>query len=346
MHHELTAEDLRFLPPDLPESELLGFVDKAWGITGTLKPLAGERDQNFRLTTDEGERYVLKVGGPLEDLSLVDYQVRALLRIEDFDPAIPVPRLIRSTEGKPVERMIDHDGKPHTVRLLSYVPGVPIREFVPPPLAACHAVGTVQGRICDAFRDFSHPAQDHFMPWDMMNGLVESPALRKGYLPEDLQNVCERHLDRLGEASLPRMHELPSQVIHNDAHTGNVMCNPDDPSEITGVIDFGDLACRPILTDLATSLTSFMGHADDPIAAAQQLVRGFNSVYPIPDEQLELMYDAVLTRSIMTVQLLNFRAMHTHSAPSLLTIDVPDAIENLRVVLAIDAQEFLQSVTL
>ena len=282
----------------------------------------------------------------MEDLSLVDYQVRALLRIEDFDRTIPVPRMVRSLGGKPVERMIDHDGEPHTVRLLTYVPGVPIREFVPPPLAACRAVGELQARICEALRDFSHLAQDHFMPWDMLNGLVESPALRKGYLPDDLQPICEAHLERLKKNSLPRMRELPAQVIHNDAHTGNVMCDPGDPARITGVIDFGDLACRPILMDLATSLTSFMGHAEEPLAAAQNLVRGFDSVYPIPGAQLELLYDAVLTRSIMTVQLLNFRAMHTDHNTSLLTVDLPDAIDNLRVLLAIDPQEFLQTVML
>lgn len=300
MHHELTPEDLRFLPPALPESVVLGFVEAAWGITGSLKALAGERDQNFRMTAKSGERYVLKVGSPMEDLSLVDYQVGALLHIEAFDRTIPVPRMIRSREGKPVECMIDDGGEGHAVRVLSYVPGVPIRERMPPPPEACLAIGTLQGRICEALRDFSHEAQDHFMPWDTMNGLVESPALRTAYLPDDLQPVCETHLLRLERDTLPRMRALPSQVIHNDAHTGNVMCDPDYPSEITGFIDFGDLAHRPIIADLATSLTSFMGHAEEPLTAAENVVRGFNAVYPIPDEQLELLYDALVARAILT----------------------------------------------
>lgn len=345
MLHELTPEDLRFLPPNLPEAELLEFTEQGWGVTGKLKHLAGERDQNFRLTTAGGEHFVLKIGSPMEELSLVDYQVQALLRIEAYDPSIPVPRLVRSSAGKAVEHLIDQDGEAHTVRLLTYVPGVPIREFVPPPLAACRSVGNLQGRICRALQDFSHEARDHFMPWDAMNGLVESPALRHGYLPDDLQAVCERHIERLAADSLPRMHELPSQVIHNDAHTGNVMCNPHDPTEITGVIDFGDLAHRPILTELATSLTSFMGHAADPLEAAKVLIGGFNDAFPIPGEQIELLYDALVARSIMTVQLLNFRARHTEYHESLVTIDVPDAVDNLRVVLGIDPREFLQVVT-
>jgi len=345
MLHELTPEDLRFLPPNLPEPELLEFVESAWGITGEPKALAGERDQNFRLTTPDGERFILKVGSPMEDPSLVDFQVQALLRIESFDPSIPVPRLVHSRNGKPIEHLVTGDDQAHTIRLLTYVRGVPIGQFMPAPPAACRSVGRLQGRVCRALENFSHEAEDHFMPWDALNGLVESPALRLGYLPDDLQAICETHIDRLAADSLPRMRALPAQVIHNDAHSGNVMCDPDDPETITGVIDFGDLVHRPILTDLATSLTSFMGNAVDPLAAAGCLVGGFDEAFPVPHEQLELLYDAVLARSILTVQLMNFRARHTDHHESLVTVDVPDAIKNLRVILMIDPVEFQETVT-
>lgn len=344
MHNNLTPEDLRFLPPNLPEAALINFVERTWAISGNLKPLAGERDQNFRLTTNDGARYVLKIGSPMEDTSLVDYQVQALLRIEAHDDTIPVPRLFPSNSGTCVERLIANDGEAHTVRLLSFLPGVPIREFSPPPLEACYAVGQLQGRVSEALRGFSHEAQTHFMPWDPMNGLVLSPELRTGYLPDDLRPLCDPYLDRLEKYSLPRMRELPAQVIHNDAHTGNVLCNPDNPAEITGIIDFGDLAYRPLLTDIATSVTSFMGHAEDPLAAASAIVKGFNEALAVPHEQLELLFDAVLARAILTVQLLNFRARHTDHHESLVAIDLPDAIHTLRVIMEIEPGTFLGTI--
>ena len=177
-----------------------------------------------------------------------------------------------------------------------------------------------------------------------MNGLVVSPELRTGYLPDDLRALCDPHLDRLEKCSLPRMRELPAQVIHNDAHTGNVLCNPDNPAEITGIIDFGDLAYRPLLTDIATSLTSFMGHAENPLAAASALVSGFNEALAVPREQLELLYDAVVARAILTVQLLNFRARHTEHHESLLVFDLPDAIYSLRVIMAIEPDAFFETI--
>ena len=344
MPRNLTPEDLRFVPPNLREDPLIDFVEKVWRIKGHLKALPGERDQNFRLTTDDRERYVLKIGSPVEDLALVDYQVQALLWIETFDASIPVPRLIPSSEGARVEHMLGEDGKAYAVRLLNYVPGTPLREFVPPPLGACRGVGRLQGHICEALRGFAHEAQDHFMPWDAMNGLVVTPALCADYLPEDLRTLCAPHLERLEKDSLPRMHELPAQVIHNDAHTGNVLCKPDNPGEITGIIDFGDLAHRPILTDLATSLASFFGHADNPLAAAQALVHGFNEIFPIPREQLELLYDAMMARAILTVQLLTFRARHANDHGSLVAADLFESTETLQRIMNVDPDNFLESV--
>lgn len=345
MQRTLTPEHLRFVPPALPESKLIEFVEGAWNIAGRLKPLPGERDQNFRLASEDGQHYVLKVGSPLEDLSLVDYQVQALLRIEAIDATIPVPRLVSSISGTRVERLVDDNGEAHSVRLLSFLPGTPIRDFMPPSAEACHAVGRLQGRICAALLGFSHEAADHFMPWDAMNGLVVSSTLCSDFLPGELQRICRPYLDRLENESLPRMHALPAQVIHNDAHTGNVLCDPQDPDEITGIIDFGDLAHRPVLTDLATSLTSFMGHAENPLEAACALVRGFDEVFPVPHEQLELLYDALLARSILTVQLLSFRARHTDHDQSLLAVDLPDAIDNLHAIIETKPDKFLEAIT-
>jgi Ser/Thr protein kinase RdoA (MazF antagonist) len=211
-------------------------------------------------------------------------------------------------------------------------------------LEVIRETGRLQGRLCRAFADFTHPAQHHFMPWDALNGIVESPALRHGYLPEPFEERCAPVLERLAHDSLPRMRSLPAQVIHNDAHRGNILCSPGNPAEISGVIDFGDLACRPIITDLATSLTSFIGHTEEPLRAAAKLVAGFRSVLATDDAQLALLYDAVLTRAILTVQLLTYRIRHTGAPESVQTIDLAESIVNLDVALSIDPEQFLATV--
>jgi len=141
------------------------------------------------------------------------------------------------------------------------------------------------------------------------------------------------------------MRSLPAQVIHNDAHRGNIMCDPDDAGVVTGVIDFGDLAFRPVVTDLATSLTSFTGHHHDPLQIAATLVAGFRSILDIDDAQLALLYDALLTRAILTVQLLTYRVRHAGAPESVRTVDLAESVVNLEVALSMDPDRFLAAVS-
>jgi Ser/Thr protein kinase RdoA (MazF antagonist) len=43
-----------------------GHIAGLYGVSGTTQPLAGEHDQNFLLTTDDGEQYVLKLSHAAE----------------------------------------------------------------------------------------------------------------------------------------------------------------------------------------------------------------------------------------------------------------------------------------
>ena len=122
------------------------------------------------------------------------------------------------------------------------------------------------------------------------------------------------------------------------------MCHADNPSTITGVIDFGDLVKRPLVVDLATSLVSVIEHSPTPLHASAALVSGFSKHMPVPAEQLELLYDAILARAIMTVQLIDFRVRNTDVEASVGAEELPEAKFGLRKLLAIDPAEFLDFV--
>jgi len=337
-HQALTADYLRLSPPRLSKDLLEPFLRDYWGIEGELSHLSGERDQNFGVAAADGSRYVLKIASLLEDLVLVDFQTQALLHLEAADPTIPVPRMQRSLEGNLFESLTTESGA-HPVRVLSWVDGTPFGELDPPSHDTITQIGALQGRMCRAFRGFTHAGGAHFMPWDILNGLVESDALRTNYLRGDLAEQCEPILEHLAAVALPRMRRLPHQVIHNDAHSGNVLCDPNNPATVTGVIDFGDLLYRPIVVDLATSLASFLERGESPVAESAALVAGFARHMDIPTEQLELVYDALMARAILIVQLLQFRAENTEAGASLVDEDIPLVRRGLEFALTIDRDE-------
>ena len=343
MQNELTPSDLRFTPPQLSRELLEQFLEDHWGISGTSKPLSGERDQNTRVCTGNDKCYVLKVSSPLEDPILVDFQVQAMRHLEQADPTIPIPRVQRSLDGAFAKTLRSNEGK-HVVRLLSWVDGVPLEDAAPCSPGVITQIGSLQGRMCKAFAGFRHAGGAHFMPWNILNGLVTSHELRTRYLRDGLAERCSPALQRLENESLPRMRALPVQTIHNDGHWGNVLCDPAAPGTITGVIDFGDQIEGPLVVDLATSMASILERSQDPLEAAAALLRGFELHVTLPDEQRELLYDATLARAIMIVQLLEFRAEHTEVDPGLRDVDIPIVKQTLEKILCIDPDDFLQAV--
>ncbi|MDX1557250.1 MAG: hypothetical protein R3212_14580, partial [Xanthomonadales bacterium] len=83
---ELTVDDLGFEAPHFSSDRIAEMARALFGISGDLRPLGGERDQNTRITDSQGRQFVVKVSGAAEDPATVDFQVKALLHVERQDP--------------------------------------------------------------------------------------------------------------------------------------------------------------------------------------------------------------------------------------------------------------------
>lgn len=333
----LTLKDLRFNPPQISKERLRDFVEKTYGKTGPLKYLKGERDQNHRLTTEEGQQFVLKIAGADEDASIVDFQVQALLHVEKTDPELNIPRIIPTLEGCPTVQITDADVH-HEARLLSYVQGVPLGGEAAPSLKTLKDIGAFQGKLCKALKDFQHPAANHFMPWDISNGLVLNPSLAKGKT-DDIEQLVVPLLDHFKDSVLPTLKTLRRQVIHNDGHQGNLLKSAPGVDDFVGAIDFGDLICAPLIDDLAVSMDSFMPGSADPIEAGAALVSGFHQHYPLLRQEIEILYDVCLLRGALTVQLYDFRIRHSDTEDPEDKKDYPVNVRDLKHNLAIKGDE-------
>src|ERR1700741_3904735 len=81
-------------PPAFSSDELLVIAQERFGLSGEVKPLVSERDQNARLRTPAGE-YVLKVANLREDRAALEFQQTVLAHLEAVAPDLPVPRIQR-----------------------------------------------------------------------------------------------------------------------------------------------------------------------------------------------------------------------------------------------------------
>ena len=242
MTAQIKNSDIKFLdrnPPVFSVDEAKQIAHNLFGLSGNFLPLESERDQNFHIQTQNNDNYVLKLSNAVENPDVIDFQTQALLHIEQQDPTLPVPRVVRTQEGVPTGLIKSSTGQQHIVHSLTYLPGVVLDDVVKTP-ALWRNLGRMIGRLDIALRGFFHPHARHELLWDITRCAELRPHTI--HITEAIarQNI-ETILDRMAADVLPRLKSLRHQVIHCDAHSHNVLTDPQHPDTITGILDFGDM---------------------------------------------------------------------------------------------------------
>jgi len=292
--------------PDLPPAEVNALVRRLYGIDGSVKPLAGERDQNCLVETVDGRRYVIKISNPSEPVSVADFQIAALDHIARISPEQPVPRVVRSLAGDAHGTVVLANGQPTTVRMLTYLDGVQIRETVRTP-AQRYAMGTGLAKLNRALHGFAHAGATHDLLWNV-SAAHRLAAKLDGIVDAQRRTLAEAFMARFTEHVLPRLASLRSQVIHNDYHLYNVLVAPDDQARIVGIIDFGDMLHAPLVGEVATAAAFHMTGNADPFEGPAQFVSAYHATLPLNDVEQDIVADLMATRHLITVLISEWRA--------------------------------------
>ncbi|MDA0136688.1 aminotransferase class III-fold pyridoxal phosphate-dependent enzyme [Solirubrobacter deserti] len=156
------------------------------------------------------------------------------------------------------------DGR--TVRLLSWLEGEPWAAR-PGDRAS---LGRTVARVDRALRDFTHPDLHRPHRWN-------------------LKHVVDG------------LDHLPHQLIHNDANDYNVLVGAD--GQVSGLIDFGDVVFTARACGLAIAGAYAMLGCADPARAVTDVVRGYHEVTPLSVEELEVLWELMLARLRMSVDM-------------------------------------------
>lgn len=278
------------------------FALQAFDVKASARLLVSERDQNFRLSGDDGSEWVLKFANPAESPALLDMQTQALLHIAEVDPGLAVPRVVATPDGANFAEIHGPDGQRSIARVLSYLPGQLLEDATVHPVLM-REVGAVAARLARALRSFFHPAARHELLWDLTQA---SGLLTRTHHIEDVgrRNLVERVLRHFEAEVLPLLSQQRSQVIHNDVSEMNTLV---DAGRVTGVIDFGDLIHAPLICDLAVPVSELIVAHPDPIAVAAEIAAGYHAITPLEDDELGLIFDLAATRCAMSVAVANWR---------------------------------------
>jgi Ser/Thr protein kinase RdoA (MazF antagonist) len=254
-------------------------ADDVFGVTATARALPSERDQNFLLTNAAGEKFVLKIANALESRALLEAQNAVLDHLAK--QVAFTPRVRASSSGELIATRANH-----FVRLVTYLPGVPLAEIVPHSPALLRDLGSKLGQMDRALADFDHPAVHRDFHWDLANG--------NRIIDEYSGLVAER--DLVLSCRFQPNTDLRKSVIHGDANDYNVLVETD---RVSGLIDFGDIVYSWTVGNLAVAVAYVVLWKDDPFAAAEHVIEGYRQEFPIYDE--DVLWKLVKLRLAMSV---------------------------------------------
>jgi len=286
-------DPLASTPPAFEMEAAQRILRDRFGVeSSSLTPLAGERDQNFRVEAAGGRRLLFKISNPADGLSTVEMQAAALRHIERVDPGLPVMRVVPDTVGESWAEVRGPDGRNYPVRLFTFLPGR-VTANTALTSGAIRALGQTAARLGRALRGFFHPAADYEILWDLTHAAKLRVLL--GHVPDAARRAqVERVLDRFETRVEPALPALRAQVIHGDLSLDNVLLG--DDLRVSGIVDFGDMTHAPLVCDLAVSVADVLHGRGDAIDAAEVLIGGYVSVTPLEEEEAALLADLVAAR--------------------------------------------------
>ncbi len=277
--------------------------------------LCSERDQNFRIETDDGSRFIFKVANIDESSDVIDFQLGALQHIARLASALPVPRVVQSDQGLDFQTIRFSNGCDHDVYVLTCLDGVLLSDTgVRDDSAARREIGKLMANVDLALRGYFHPAAIQRHPWNF------ETCTRLRHLVEHIGNVearteVDKIFERMSEIVIPRLLSLRHQVIHQDAHADNILVDPDDTTRITGLIDFGDLLYGTLVAEIAVACDSIPYCSPNMAPAAAEIVTSFDSVLALEEEEVDLVFDLVCARNALTATIAAARLALTPEQP-------------------------------
>ena len=264
-----------------------------WSIKGKFTQLDGEYDLNFRINLT----HILKVMRKGCQTDLVDLQCSALHHLS----ASPLPLVVPSQKNRPFEICKDEKGSDRILWVLENLDGKTWAEFKPKSRHLLRKLGKTIGAMDKALTDFDHPGLYREFKWHLPSG--DWIADNLGVIADPAgQKIIRQILNDFAEIKA-ELDALPTQAIHNDVNDYNILVTGSlhESSAISGIIDLGDMCAAPVVCDLAIAAAYVVLDHPDPESALEDLVQGFNSVYPLSPKEIDMIWPLLRLRLAVSV---------------------------------------------
>jgi len=283
--------------PSFTSDQAVAAAERLYGFSAVAERLPSERDQNFLLRAADGNRFVFKISNGAEETQALDLQNQALGHVARHAPDLALPRVCPSLSGRLIETLTDDRGRPHQVRLLTWVTGTVLAAVTPHLPDLVYSLGRYLGRLDRALESFDHPAADRDLKWDPRKASwigdhvrhVADPARR-----ELLMRVAAwagNEIERLAPS-------LRVGVIYNDANDYNVLVAGGDPYDcrVVSVVDFGDMLRTWTVNEVAVACAYALLDKPDPLSTCASVVAGYHDARRLAEAEIDAIFPLVCSR--------------------------------------------------
>ncbi len=286
----------------IPEKTLYTLLYTHYDIKAeSIKRLQGEMDFNYQVKTEDGAQFVLKVSRPDYDLFEIDLQTHLLTHLSHKKLPIQLQKPIFNKAGKSQIEIQDHKSTMRIMRLMTWVEGRMFAFVNPHSETLLESLGAACAFLSKGLQGFEHSGAHRYLKWnpsevEWIEDKLDSLA------DEEEREIAQYFLQNFQLKALPLFTKLRKSIIHGDANDYNVVVSKDKRNpQVTGIIDFGDATFTHTINELGIALSYAMMDKADPIAAAVQVIRGFHQVFPLREEEIEVLLWFTAARSLITV---------------------------------------------
>ena len=138
------------------------------------------------------------------------------------------------------------------------------------------------------------------MQWDISNSLWTKQYLK--FIKRSSEKKIIKSFQNKFEEELTKFKKLRKSFIHNDVNDNNIIVSNSLYSpKINGIIDLGDSMNTQIINDVAVTCAYAMMKCKNPLEAGVYVVKGYNSVFKLEENEIEFLYLAIAMRLIISI---------------------------------------------
>ncbi|MDZ7876684.1 MAG: aminotransferase class III-fold pyridoxal phosphate-dependent enzyme [Saprospiraceae bacterium] len=284
----------------ITENQAENICFDSYGIRGKATRQVGELDANFKIETAKGDNYILKISLPsARNEGYFDFQEQLLLHIGNQKPNFKFPKIVKTANGDNHATLVDTFNQPRKVRLLEWISGRLWSDVNPQLDNLRESLGIQCGAITRVLQDFTHDFAKRELEWDIAQSLWIKAHL--SVFDEEQKEILSYFIQQFDQCQTIYA-RLRKSVVHSDANDNNIIVSDDliDPS-VLAVIDYGDAIYTQTINDLAVTLAYAIMGKPDPLSACVSLVSGYNTQFPLKQEELSVLYTLVAMRLAVSV---------------------------------------------